>query len=50
MTDGGVEDYHIYLTANAAPTTAYEGRFTYEPHPYPGVKDEPLEFFRDLDA
>lgn len=50
MTDSEVEDYHIYLTSSAAPTTAYEGRFTYEPHPYPGVKDEPLEFFRDLDA
>jgi len=50
MTGSNVRDYHIFLATDRSPTTTFEGRFTYEPHPYPGVEDDPLGFFRDLDT
>lgn len=50
MIGGNVKNFHFYLVADRTPATTYDGDFTYEAHPYPNIKDDPLEFFRDLDV
>lgn len=49
MVNSNVRNFHFYLVADHAPTTTFDGTFTYTPHPYDGVHEDALEFYRDLD-
>lgn len=49
MVTSNVRNFHFFLVADDKPTTTFEGQFDYEPHPYPDVYENPLEFYRDLD-
>ena len=49
MVGSNARNFHFYLATDHSPTTTYDGEFTYEPHPYPQLEEDPLEFFRDLD-
>lgn len=49
MVSSNVRNFHFYLVADQMPTTTFDGTFEYDPHPYDGVLERPLEFYRDLD-